>query len=374
MLLKSLGKTLTLQKYRFKALKKEIDPIDEIKDEAAEELYERLTIQVDKGQEPLRIDKFILNRVVNTSRNKIQQAIDNGMVLVNNQAIKSNYKVKPFDQIIFYSDTDPVTYEIIPEQMDLNIVFEDDHVMVINKPAGLVVHPGSGNFNGTLINGVAWHLKQQQPDLDESKLPRFGMVHRIDKNTSGLIVLAKSELAAMKLAKQFFDHTVERKYIALVWGNFEDEQGTITGHIARHQRFRKLMDVYPDGDHGKEAITHYSVLEDLKYVSLVECRLETGRTHQIRVHMQHIGHPLFNDETYGGDNIVKGTVFSKYKQFVENCFSICNRQALHAKTLGFTHPFTEKEMRFDSELPNDMKAVIEKWRGYTKNNQLLERS
>ncbi|MEY4114599.1 MAG: hypothetical protein RLZ76_1292 [Bacteroidota bacterium] len=374
MLLKSLGKTLTLQKYRFKALKKEIDPIDEIKDEAAEELYERLTIQVDKGQEPLRIDKFILNRVVNTSRNKIQQAIDNGMVLVNNQAIKSNYKVKPFDQIIFYSDTDPVTYEIIPEQMDLNIVFEDDHVMVINKPAGLVVHPGSGNFNGTLINGVAWHLKQQQPDLDESKLPRFGMVHRIDKNTSGLIVLAKSELAAMKLAKQFFDHTVERKYIALVWGNFEDEQGTITGHIARHQRFRKLMDVYPDGDHGKEAITHYSVLEDLKYVSLVECRLETGRTHQIRVHMQHIGHPLFNDETYGGDSIVKGTVFSKYKQFVENCFSICNRQALHAKTLGFTHPFTEKEMKFDSELPNDMKAVIEKWRGYTKNNQLLERS
>lgn len=374
MLLKSLGKTLTLQKYRFKALKKEIDPIDEIKDDAAEELYERLTIQVDKGQEPLRIDKFILNRVVNTSRNKIQQAIDNGMVLVNNQAIKSNYKVKPFDQIIFYSDTDPVTYEIIPEQMDLNIVFEDDHVMVINKPAGLVVHPGSGNFNGTLINGVAWHLKQQQPDLDESKLPRFGMVHRIDKNTSGLIVLAKSELAAMKLAKQFFDHTVERKYIALVWGNFEDVQGTITGHIARHQRFRKLMDVYPDGDHGKEAITHYSVLEDLKYVSLVECRLETGRTHQIRVHMQHIGHPLFNDETYGGDSIVKGTVFSKYKQFVENCFSICNRQALHAKTLGFTHPFTEKEMKFDSELPNDMKAVIEKWRGYTKNNQLLERS
>ncbi len=374
MLLKSLGKTLTLQKYRFKALKKEIDPIDEVKDEAAEELYERLTIQVDKGQEPLRIDKFILNRVVNTSRNKIQQAIDNGMVLVNNQAIKSNYKVKPFDQIIFYSDTDPVTYEIIPEQMDLNIVFEDDHVMVINKPAGLVVHPGSGNFNGTLINGVAWHLKQQQPDLDESKLPRFGMVHRIDKNTSGLIVLAKSELAAMKLAKQFFDHTVERKYIALVWGNFEDEQGTIKGHIARHQRFRKLMDVYPDGDHGKEAITHYSVLEYLKYVSLVECRLETGRTHQIRVHMQHIGHPLFNDETYGGDSIVKGTVFSKYKQFVENCFSICNRQALHAKTLGFTHPFTEKEMKFDSELPNDMKAVIEKWRGYTKNNQLLERS
>jgi 23S rRNA pseudouridine1911/1915/1917 synthase len=363
-----------LQKYSIKALKKEIDQTEEIKDGITEELYERLTIQVDKGQEPLRIDKFILIRVVNTSRNKIQQAIDNGMVLVNNQIIKSNYKVKPFDQIIFYSDNDPETYEIIPEQMPLNIVFEDDHVLVINKPAGMVVHPGAGNFNGTLINGVAWHLKQQQPDLDESKLPRFGMVHRIDKNTSGLIVLAKSELAALKLAKQFFDHTVQRKYIALVWGNFDEQEGTITGNIARHQRFRKLMDVYPDGDQGKEAITHYTVLEDLKYVSLVECRLETGRTHQIRVHMQHIGHPLFNDDTYGGDNIVKGTVFSKYKQFVENCFTICNRQALHAKTLGFIHPLTEKEILFDSEIAEDMRAVIEKWRNYISNNQLLDRS
>jgi 23S rRNA pseudouridine1911/1915/1917 synthase len=369
-----LGKALTLQKYRLRLLKKSIDHIEEVRDAAAEELYERLTIQVDKGQEPLRIDKFILSKVVNTSRNRIQQAIDNGMVLVNHQPVKSNYKVKPFDQIIFYSDTDPETYEIVPEEMALNIVFEDDHVLVINKPAGLVVHPGSGNYNGTLINGVAWYLKQQQPDLDESKLPRFGMVHRIDKNTSGLIVLAKSEIAALKLAKQFFDHTVERKYIALVWGNFEELQGTITGNIARHQRLRKLMDVYPEGDHGKEAITHFTVLEDMKYVSLVECRLETGRTHQIRVHMQHIGHPLFNDDTYGGDAIVKGTVFSKYKQFVENCFTICSRQALHAKTLGFTHPITEKDMKFDSELPDDMKAVIEKWRGYTKNNQLLERS
>ena len=355
-------------------MKKEFDQTEDLKEFGNEELYERLTISVDKGQEPLRIDKFILNRIVNTSRNKIQQAIDNGMVLVNNQPIKSNYKVKPFDQIIFYSDTEPETYEIVPENISLNIVYEDDHVLVINKPAGMVVHPGSGNFNGTLINGVAWHLKQQKPDLDESKLPRFGMVHRIDKNTSGLIVLAKSEIAAVKLAKQFFDHTVQRKYIALVWGNFEETEGTITGNIARHQRFRKLMDVYPEGDHGKEAITHFTVLEDLKYVSIVECRLETGRTHQIRVHMQHIGHPLFNDETYGGDAIVKGTVFSKYKQFVENCFSICSRQALHAKTLGFIHPHTEKEILFDSEIAADMQAVIEKWRNYSKNVQLADRS
>lgn len=367
-------KRINFAKIQEALVKKEIETPEDIKDDGAEELYERLVIVVDKGQEPLRIDKFILSKVVNTSRNKIQQAIDNGMVTVNNQKVKSNYKTRPFDQIIFYSDNDPETYEIIPENIPLNIFYEDDHVLVINKPAGMVVHPGSGNFSGTLINGVAWYLKQQQPDLDETKLPRFGMVHRIDKNTSGLIVLAKSELAAIKLAKQFFDHTVQRKYIALVWGNFEETEGTITGHIARHQRFRKLMDVYPEGDHGKEAITHFSVVEDMKYVSLVECRLETGRTHQIRVHMQHIGHPLFNDDVYGGDTIVKGTVFSKYRQFVENCFSICTRQALHAKTLGFVHPFTEKEMLFESELPEDLKSVIEKWRNYINNSQLAERS
>lgn len=340
---------------------------EENNEEVSEELYERLTITVDKGQEPMRVDKFILQRVVNTSRNKIQQAIENGMILVNNQKIKSNYKTKPGDQIIYYSDTDPVTYEIVPEKLPLNIVYEDGHVLVINKPAGMVVHPGSGNFNGTLINGVAWHLKEQQPDLDESKLPRFGMVHRIDKNTSGLIVLAKSELAAVHLAKQFFDHTVQRKYIALVWGNFDVQSGTITGHIGRHQRLRKLMDVFPEGDHGKEATTHFTVLEDLKYVSLVECKLETGRTHQIRVHMQHIGHSLFNDDVYGGDRIVKGTIFSKYKQFVENCFEICKRQALHAQTIGFIHPLTGKEMLFESELADDISKVIDKWRGYTGN-------
>jgi 23S rRNA pseudouridine1911/1915/1917 synthase len=347
---------------------------EEIVEQGSEELYERLAIEVDKGQEPLRIDKFLLNRVVNTSRNKIQRAIDNGMVLVNNQPIKANYKVKPADQIIFYSDTDPVTYEIIPEQLPLNIVYEDDHILLINKPAGMVVHPGSGNFSGTLINGVAWHLREQQPDLDETKLPRFGMVHRIDKNTTGLIVLAKSELAAVKLARQFFEHTVKRRYMALVWGNFDEVEGTIEGNIGRHPRFRKLMDVFPDGDQGKHAITHYTVLEDLKYVSLVECRLETGRTHQIRVHMQHRGHPLFNDDVYGGDRVVKGTVFTKYKQFVDNCFDLCKRQALHAKTLGFIHPATGEEMLFESELADDMKAVIQKWRGYSNNAQSMSRS
>jgi 23S rRNA pseudouridine1911/1915/1917 synthase len=359
--------TLTLQKYKQTTVNNKDLPIEENQEPASDELYERLSIVVDKGQEPLRIDKFLLHKVVNTSRNKIQTAIDTGMVLVNEKPIKSNYKVKPHDQIVFYSDNDPVTYDIIPEKMSLDIVYEDDHVLLINKPAGMVVHPGSGNFSGTLINGVAFHLKEQNPHLDESKLPRFGMVHRIDKNTSGLIVLAKSEMAAVNLAKQFFDHTVKRRYIALVWGNFEEENGTITGHIARHQRFRKLMDVYPDGDQGKEAITHYTVLEDMKYVSLVECRLETGRTHQIRVHMQHIGHSLFNDDVYGGDRILKGTVFTKYKQFVDNCFDICKRHALHAQSLGFVHPVTGKEMLFESELADDMKAVIEKWRNYSNN-------
>ena len=340
--------------------------------EGSEELYERLTLIVDKGQEPLRIDKFIMSKVVNTSRNKIQLAIDGGMVLVNGKSTRSNYKVKAFDSVIFYSDNSPENYDIVPEEMALNIVFEDDHVLVINKPAGMVVHPGSGNWTGTLINGVAWHLKKQQPDISENSLPRFGMVHRIDKNTSGLIVLAKSPSASISLAKQFFDHTVERKYIALVWGSFDEEEGTIKGNIARHQRLRKLMDVFPDGDHGKEAITHYRVLENLKYVSLIECILETGRTHQIRVHMQHIGHSLFNDDVYGGNRILKGTVFTKYKQFVDNCFSICNRQALHAKTLGFIHPESGEKMVFVSDLPPDMEAVIEKWRGYSNNRTLEE--
>lgn len=334
--------------------------------EESDELYERLSIIVDKGQEPLRIDKFLQQRIVKATRNKIQKAIELGHVLVNEKPIKANYKIKPGDAIIAYSENaGPESTDVVPEKMDLNIVFEDNDVMVIDKPAGLVVHPGSGNYSGTLLNGVAWHLKQQQPDLDENALPRFGMVHRIDKNTSGLLVLAKSDKAAIDLAKQFFDHTVDRKYVALVWGNFEEDEGTITGHVGRHIKFRKIMDVYPDGEHGKEAITHYRVLERFNYVTLVECRLETGRTHQIRVHMQHIGHSLFNDDTYGGDRILKGTIFTKYKQFVDNCFEICPRHALHARTLGFTHPRSRKRLEFSSEIPKDMQAVIEKWRRYS---------
>ena len=345
-------------------MQEETDPLLPENNEGSDELYERFTLTIDKGQEPLRIDKFLQNRIENATRNKIQKAIDVGHVLVNDKQVKSNYKVKPGDQIIAYSDTDPESYDIVPEELPLNIVYEDDDVLVINKPAGLVVHPGCGNPNGTLVNGIAHYLKLQQPELDENSLPRFGMVHRIDKNTSGLLLLAKSDKAAKDLADQFFDHTVDRKYIALVWGNFEEDEGTITGHVGRHQRFRKIMDVYPDGDYGREAVTHYRVIERMNYVTLVECQLETGRTHQIRVHMQHIGHSLFNDDTYGGDRIVKGTIFAKYKQFVENCFNICPRHALHAQTLGFTHPRTRQRMLFSSELPPDMAQLIAKWRSY----------
>lgn len=341
---------------------------DEIQEN--EELFEKLTLEISKGQEPLRIDKFLMTRIEGATRNKIQAGIDNEMVLVNDKAVKSNYKVKPGDRIIVFDNRHPDSNEIVPEAIPLNIVYEDADILIINKPAGLVVHPGSGNPNGTLINGVAWHLKQQNPDLTESDLPRFGMVHRIDKNTSGLIVLAKSSKAMSDLAKQFFNHTVHRRYIALVWGDFEENEGTITGHVGRHQRFRKLFTTYPDGEYGKDAVTHYKVLERFNYVTLVECRLETGRTHQIRVHMQYIGHPLFNDDFYGGDYIVKGTVFSKYKQFVDNCFTICSRHALHAKELGFIHPVTRQPMHFTSDLPPDMDQLIEKWRRYSRNRNL----
>ncbi len=334
--------------------------------DGSEELYERLNITVDRGQEPLRIDKFLMNRMEGATRNKVQQAIELGLVKVNSVQVKSNYKVKPGDEIIAYSDTSAEAFEIVPENILLNIIYEDDEVIIINKPYGMVVHPGCGNYSGTLVNGIAWHLKKQQPNLTENELPRFGLVHRIDKNTSGLILLAKTDRASLDLANQFYDHTVERKYVALVWGDFEEDQGTIKAHVGRHQRFRKIMDAYPDGEHGKEAITHFTVIERFKYVTLIECRLETGRTHQIRVHMQHIGHPLFNDDTYGGDKIVKGTVFSKYKQFVENCFALCPRHALHAKTLGFRHPRTRQQMWFNSEIPPDMQAVIDKWRDYVK--------
>ncbi len=336
--------------------------------EGNDELYERFSLTVDKGQEALRIDKFLASRIERATRNKIQQAIRLEMVQVNGTSVKSNYKIKPGDSIIIYSDLNPDETEILPEKMPLDIVFEDRDILIINKPPGLVVHPGSGNYTSTLLNGVAWHLQQEDPDVSENSLPRFGLVHRIDKNTSGLLVLAKNDTAMRQLARQFYDHTVKRQYVALVWGNFQQAEGTIVAHVGRHQRFRKIFEAYPEGEHGKEAITHYKVLERFGYVTLLQCELETGRTHQIRVHMKYIGHPLFNDDTYGGHKILKGTVFPKYKQFVENCFRLCPRQALHAKTLGFIHPVTGKELFFDSKIPADIAQVIEKWREYTAAN------
>ena len=334
--------------------------------ESAEELYERMSLTVDRGQEPLRLDKFLVSRVEGASRNKVQKAIEAGRVTVNSKIVPPNYKIKPRDEIVVYSDKEVQGEEIIPENIPLDIVYEDAEILIINKPVGLVVHPACGNPRGTLITGVAHHLLQQNNSITEETLPRFGLVQRIDKNTSGLMVLAKTERAVASLAKQFFDHTITRHYVALAWGDFEQDSGTVRAHIGRHQRFRKLFDAYPEGDYGKEAVTHYKVLERMGYVTVVQCELETGRTHQIRVHMKFIGHPLFNDEMYGGDKIVKGTVFSKYRQFVENCFEICPRHALHAKTIGFIHPGTNQPVMFESELPQDMSLLIEKWRNYVK--------
>ncbi|MGN6355131.1 MAG: RluA family pseudouridine synthase [Parafilimonas sp.] len=336
-----------------------------IKEEPAEELYERKTFKVDAGQEPLRIDKWVQQRIENASRNKVQQAIDAAFLTVNGNPVKSNYKVKPGDHILLMSLINPEYTEVKAENIPLNIVYEDDDVMVLNKPPNMVVHPGVGNYTGTLLNGIAYYLLQQKPGITEDDLPRYGLVHRIDKNTTGLIVLAKTAEAAAHLAKQFFNHTVSRKYTAVVWGNIENDEGTIVAHVGRHLRHRKMFDAYPEGDHGKHAITHYKVIERFNYVTEVECRLETGRTHQIRVHMKHIGHTLFNDKEYGGDKILKGTIYTKYKQFVENCFEICPRVALHAATLGFVHPKTNKELFFEAPLPDDMRLLIEKWRSYT---------
>jgi 23S rRNA pseudouridine1911/1915/1917 synthase len=335
-----------------------------------DELYERRTFIIDKGQEPFRIDKWLQTRIEGSTRNKIQQAIDNGFVTVNNHKIKCNYKIKPLDEILVLSLINPEYSELKPENIALNIVYEDADVLVINKPANMVVHPGVGNYTGTLLNGVAYYLLQQNPNITEDELPRYGLVHRIDKNTTGLIVLAKNGVAAAHLAKQFFNHTVIRNYVALVWGNVEDNEGTIQVNVARHKQHRKMFDAYPDGETGKHAITHYKVIERMNYVTLVSCKLETGRTHQIRVHMKYIGHTLFNDWEYGGDKILKGTIFTKYKQFVDNCFTICARCALHAKTLGFIHPTTQKEMFFETDLPPDMTNVIDKWRNYVGNKNI----
>ncbi len=345
-------------------LEEDFEDPDEIADEGESGgPVERMRINLDKRQEPLRIDKFLMNRIEGATRNKIQQALEDGHIIVNGAAVKPNYKVKALDEIIVYETRKPESSEIIPEPLPLDIVYEDEDVMVIHKPAGMVVHPGCGNYSGTLVNGLSYYLQQEQ--VDTSALPRVGLVHRIDKDTSGLVVIAKTEKAMSDLNGQFKKHTVHRRYIALVWGDFEEEEGTIEAHVGRNLRFRKIMDTFPDGEHGKHAITHYKVLERFNYVTLIELRLETGRTHQIRVHMKSKGHPLFNDGTYGGNHIVKGTVFSKYKQFVENCFKILARHALHAKELGFTHPRTRQWVQFDSELPQDMKEVIEKWRSYT---------
>jgi len=337
-----------------------------LSDEQSENLYERKTFVIDKGQEPFRIDKWIQMHVEGSTRNKVQQSIEAGFVTVNGKPVKSNYKIRPADEIVVMSLINPDHTILKEENISLNIVYEDEAILVINKPSNMVVHPGVGNFSGTMLNGVAYYLRNQNPNIDEENLPRFGLVHRIDKNTTGLIVVAKTSEAAAHLAKQFFNHTVKRNYVALVWGNFEEKEGTVVAHIARHKQNRKMFDAYPDGETGKHAITHYNIIENFNYVTLVECILETGRTHQIRVHMKHLGHTLFNDWEYGGDKILKGTIYTKYKQFVDNCFEICNRCALHAKTLGFIHPITQKEVFFESPLPQDMFNVIEKWRNYSQ--------
>ncbi|MBS1729212.1 MAG: RluA family pseudouridine synthase [Bacteroidetes bacterium] len=335
--------------------------------ETGEMIYERKSLQVSSGQEPVRIDKWMQTQLQKTSRNKIQQAIQDGFLTVNTEKVKSNYKVRPGDKIVLMSFTQPASLEVKPENIPLNIIYEDDDLMVVNKPSNMVVHPGFGNYTGTLLNGIAFYLLQQNPSLDEDILPRYGLVHRIDKNTTGLLVLAKKGEAAAHLAKQFFDHTIRRNYVALAWGDLKNDSDTISTKIARHQRFRKIFDAYPlEEDIGKIAITHYKVLERFHYVTLVQCTLETGRTHQIRVHFKHIGHTLFNDVEYGGDKILKGTIYTRYKQFVENCFEVCPRCALHAKTLGFIHPSTQKEMFFEAPVPPDMQGLIDKWKNYTQ--------
>lgn len=342
--------------------------IDDDLDVAGEEqeLFEHYAFKIDKGQSPLRIDVFLSNRIENVSRSKIQNAAKANCVLVNKKPIKPNYKVKPFDEISIVLPHPPRELELIAQDIPIRIVYEDDDIIVVNKNPGMVVHPGYNNYTGTLVNALVFHFNKSNLDADELLMPR--LVHRIDKNTSGILVVAKSEIAQVMLAKYFFQHTIQRKYMALVWGDVPNENGTITGNIGRGLKDRKVMEIFPEGDYGKHAVTHYKVIERFRYVTLVECELETGRTHQIRAHFKYIGHPLFNDDTYGGNRLVKGVNFSKYKQFVENCFEILPRQALHAKTLGFKHPITMKDMLFDSEIPDDMAAVIERWRNYTLNS------
>ena len=337
--------------------------------EEGNELFEHVRMVVDSGQELERIDTYLTNHIRNVSRNRVQNAAKAGNILVNDKPVKQNYKVKPNDVISIVFTYSPRDTDIQPEPIPLNIVYEDEDIIVINKQAGLVVHPGHGNYEGTLLHGLAYHFAETHQNIEN----RFGyLVHRIDKNTTGLMVVTKNETAQAVLARQFFDHTIHRRYNALVWGDFDEDEGTIVGNIGRSNNNRLRMAVYPLGENGKEAVTHWKVLERFGYVTLNEYRLETGRTHQIRVHSQYIGHPLFNDAIYGGDIILKGTTFTKYKQFIDNCFKILPRHALHAKELGFVHPTTGKEMMFTSELPDDMQQVLEKWRTYMKARNLME--
>lgn len=331
-------------------------------------LFEHYRYVVDKGQNPLRVDKFLSSRIEGTSRNRLQQAAEANSILVNGNPVKSNYKVKPLDVVSLVLKWPKRELEIIPENIPINIVYEDDDLMVINKSPGMVVHPGHGNYTGTLVNALAYHLNYDNiKDLDD---PRLGLVHRIDKDTSGLLLVAKTPQAKTDLSGQFFRKETKRQYIALVWGNVTQDSGTIEGNIGRDPKDRMLMKVFPDGDQGKTAITHYQVIERFGYVTLVECRLDTGRTHQIRVHMKHIGHTLFNDARYGGNEILRGTRYAKYKQFVHNCFTICPRQSLHAKSLGFVHPTTKETIYIESEIPADMQEVIERWRNYTASREI----
>lgn len=344
-----------------------------LEDDEEQQLYEHFRIVVDKGQEPLRVDKYMFERLKHSSRNRIQKAADAGFVHVNDQPVKSNYKVRPLDVITLMLDAPQHDHTIEAEDIPLDIVYEDADLMVVNKAPGMVVHPGAGNFHGTLINAVAWHLK----DLTsfDANDPAVGLVHRIDKDTSGLLVIAKTPVAKTKLGLQFFNKTTHRSYNALVWGNFNEEEGRIEGNIGRDPRDRLRMNVFPpDSEVGKSAVTHYRILERFGYVTLVECILETGRTHQIRAHMKHIGHPLFGDERYGGTEILRGQRSSTYKAFIQNCFKVCNRQALHAKTLGFIHPTTGRQMDFTSDLPNDMQQLLNKWSIYVHgtNNDTFE--
>jgi len=336
--------------------------VDTTTNEQDDELFEHHSFIADKGQSPLRIDKYLMNRIENATRNKIQAAAKDGSIYVNDTPVKSNYKVKPQDHIRVLLEHPPYEYLLTPENIPLDIVYEDEVLLVVNKPPGMVVHPGHGNYSGTLINALVYHFE----NLPNNSSNRPGLVHRIDKDTSGLLVIAKTEQAMAHLSKQFFNKTSEREYVAIVWGNMTDDEGTIEGNIGRHPRNRLQNTVFENDDEekGKPAVTHYKVLERLGYVTLVSCKLETGRTHQIRVHMKYIGHTLFNDERYGGERILKGTTFTKYKQFVDNCFKILPRQALHAKTLGFEHPVTGAQMRFDSPIPEDIQNCIEKWRSY----------